>query len=168
MRLSLLYTSSTTCIVISIEQKYITVGGGDLDSLIISYFKFTFGFNFHIVWYACIQYSIAQKFCLDLTFIRMSIYENKSHTKKQPYGKMLQCISAKKCTCTVHILHCYYTCQGWVQALGLVLQAQVLSKVLQHFLNLSQKFLLSLKSSTSKLLQGPQHKQIYICWKQIC
>ena len=28
----------------------------------ISYFKFTFGFNFHIVWYTHLHYSIAQKF----------------------------------------------------------------------------------------------------------
>ena len=42
-----------------------------------------FGFNFCIVRYACIHYSIAREhFHLDLIFICMSIYENKIHMKK--------------------------------------------------------------------------------------
>ena len=34
----------------------------------ISYFKFTFGVNFHIVWYARIQCSIVQKFSFGFNF----------------------------------------------------------------------------------------------------
>ena len=34
----------------------------------ILYFKLMFGFNFHIVWYARIQYSIAQKFSFGFNF----------------------------------------------------------------------------------------------------
>ena len=55
---------------------------GDFRQLNISYFKFMFGSNFCIVWYAHIQYSIAQKFSLDLILVCMSIYENKIHVKK--------------------------------------------------------------------------------------
>ena len=55
---------------------------GNFRQLNISYLKFSLGFNFRIVRYMHIHYNIVQKFCLDLIFERMSICENKIHTKK--------------------------------------------------------------------------------------
>ena len=46
---------------------------GNFRQLNISYFKFMFGFNFRIVRYVHIHYSIAQNLCLDLIFACMSI-----------------------------------------------------------------------------------------------
>ena len=43
----------------------------------VSYFKFTFGLDFCIVQYVCIECNITETFCLDLIFVSMSIYENK-------------------------------------------------------------------------------------------
>ena len=50
----------------------------------ISYFKFTFGFNFRIVRYACIYYSIEQKFSFGFNFL--TNVNLKSIWKNQPYG----------------------------------------------------------------------------------
>ena len=56
---------------------------GNFRQLKISYFKFTFGFNFHIVWYHRMHYSTVPKFLFGFNFrVRISIYENKIHTKK--------------------------------------------------------------------------------------
>ena len=52
---------------------------GNFRQLYILYFKFTFGFNFCIVRYACSHYSIAQKISFGFN---LSIYKNKIHTKK--------------------------------------------------------------------------------------
>ena len=66
-----MYTCGRALVQTMSPQNLYIVGREILDSLIIiSYFKFTFGFNFHIVRYARIQH---QNFYLELFFVRMSI-----------------------------------------------------------------------------------------------
>ena len=83
---------------------------------------------------------------------------NKLQDVNSPLGKLYCIQEVMVCVCVLCVV-CVCVIQSQVQALGLVLHAQVLSEVLQQFFNhLQEKFCLGLKSSTSLMLQHKHTK----------